>query len=791
MPVYTTIPDADVIFVNEPYRPITVIQNGWTPIFANVPRTNDDDTVDIVQKIVDWTGGFGTKPQINLYVGSNGFVSDIDLASVLSGKSAYASWLSVGNEGTEQDFIDSLSPFVISNVSEFITKDDTDGRAVICKDKNRTGGNIFINRPSDSGLIVNNGTIYQGANGTFWEMQLSADDNINLNYWGVDSTGTIDETVAINNAIIFCATNGYKYLNVSGIIKVTGRFSDYKNQVLFIGGGEIRSTYKYNYGETNVSNTEAQFSGLINKQGDLTKTVNILAKNTALKIVVFGDSIAYNRDYDTTAPNDTFFEIVNNETVANSWYANFIKGVQKRFPNKAISIANRAIPGFAISSYNSVISDLSEIPSWYVPEMLDKTWIDILKDEAPDLLIIQHGMNSDSTYIKSAIQFIALVEAWTKVPEIVIMSTPTLNYIDALSVDWAGAPRLQKFDVGNQQYSLANFKNAYLIDVARISSIKRYGVDFRTYNFKPKGIQQFAFQNGASVLPNGNIGIPSNGKAFVFRYSYEPKFFLSFSVKPDSAFTFFRINTGESFVIFSPTSVTVYPLTNEIGSQFPAITATYTLPIGVATNIRIEYGDFLNLYIDNKMILTSRYSAPIVNVLDDIVIDIQGNVGTTELSLFQYYEAEYATYKPTLTGQDLYGKLGSGTDGNAINHPTLVSVSETYNKAVNEFLDYLYNKSNNLQDPSYEVPYLIFNNGVRSYSLEGNNSSFGLVDQVDGVFRMLFKSNGTVGFGGITNPTSSMSVGNLGEYADNDAAIADGHTAGAFYRTGDVLKVVH
>ncbi len=44
---------------------------------------------------------------------------------------------------------------------------------------------------------------------------------------------------------------------------------------------------------------------------------------------------------------------------------------------------------------------------------------------------------------------------------------------------------------------------------------------------------------------------------------------------------------------------------------------------------------------------------------------------------------------------------------------------------------------------------------------------------------------------GLTNPTSAIHVKNLNEYADNTAALAAGHTIGAFYRTGDLLKVVH
>lgn len=54
--------------------------NGWTPELANVV-----DSLRVVEQVVDWFGGTGTKPAFGVYVGPIGFVDDISLAVNIRG----------------------------------------------------------------------------------------------------------------------------------------------------------------------------------------------------------------------------------------------------------------------------------------------------------------------------------------------------------------------------------------------------------------------------------------------------------------------------------------------------------------------------------------------------------------------------------------------------------------------------------------------------------------------------------------------------------------------------------
>ena len=84
------------------------------------------------------------------------------------------------------------------------------------------------------------------------------------------------------------------------------------------------------------------------------------------------------------------------------------------------------------------------------------------------------------------------------------------------------------------------------------------------------------------------------------------------------------------------------------------------------------------------------------------------------------------------------------------------------------------------------------NADVVQYTIGHDDSTDNLViggENVDDPFISIDKS-GNVGIGE-TTPTAPLQVVGIAEYTNNTTALAAGLTAGAFYRTGDDLKVVH
>lgn len=194
-----------------------------------------------------------------------------------------------------------------------------------------------------------------------------------------------------------------------------------------------------------------------------------------------------------------------------------------------------------------------------------------------------------------------------------------------------------------------------------------------------------------------------------------------------------------------------------------------------------------------KIIISSVFLLTMIGLqaqnLDRITISAGGNA-TDEVS---YSIGE--TFNFALADGDIYfntGNIGIGTT-----NPT--SKLRIENGAVTigvstESQDKLYIWNYNNQQMGLRKQ---FGSGVQVFATAGvNNPIFEVVHRAEfdnpllDEIKFTVLKDGNTGIG-TTTPTSKLQVVGLPEYADNAVALAGGLTVGAFYRTGDLLKVVH
>jgi hypothetical protein len=118
--------------------------NGWTPILALV-----QDNARVVERVIDWDGGSGTKPMVGDYVGSTGFVTDIADATDVRG--------TPGPTGAKGDAGDP-GAILVGDGANILTGDGVPDNGI------GTDGDLYINNL--------NGDVYKKVSGA-WVLQLN------------------------------------------------------------------------------------------------------------------------------------------------------------------------------------------------------------------------------------------------------------------------------------------------------------------------------------------------------------------------------------------------------------------------------------------------------------------------------------------------------------------------------------------------------------------------------------------------------------------------------------------
>lgn len=219
-------------------------------------------------------------------------------------------------------------------------------------------------------------------------------------------------------------------------------------------------------------------------------------------------------------------------------------------------------------------------------------------------------------------------------------------------------------------------------------------------------------------------------------------------------------------------------LTNDLASAIKLDDGTITLSTaisGTADNA-ISWKDVIKLVV-GKVLINETSNA---KMTEGLTI----NQGANDNEAFTLKSSDVNHSMSNLTESDTYFSLKkTDADSGGANirglsdgdYPGLAfqgimgTADPTNSNPAIRFQGIKYNGTTGASDMADDETVLAVQNGGNSFSILGN------------------------GFVGInTNtPTSALQVVGIVEYADNATAIAGGLTVGAFYRTGDLLKVVH
>lgn len=384
----------------------------------------------------------------------------------------------------------------------------------------------------------------------------------------------------------------------------------------------------------------------------------------AIKIAYVGDSITEGLDL---ASVDNAFPSLVGEAIKTSLpnvtvdYFNFGVG--------STSIANTFDPNFV--GGQGVFTQ-----PWAVP---GKSWYDIVKDYAPNLIVIAFGMNDSTQGSKFEYDnlktLVGMINSWNPQPSIIVVP----NILSAKNKDhfWgydnrytlAVARAAREFAKDNK-IACADANRLYLLlrdgidDVARITDKEQLFDDF------------FANWIGdtSDFVAKGDVLEPVSGATnkFVTRtrefYNghFEMHFALAGTGSANAAHIYYRHDPdlGSSMTVeISNSQVSLY----SSGSPTPIASASVNIAVGAATRLSvIVKGSSHRILIDYIELINVKTGAK----LQDGYITLGGpGLVPTFANMIRFYDDNIAA-SPFMNEVDLLGEYGKYGNGNGINHPT-------------------------------------------------------------------------------------------------------------------------
>jgi len=248
---------------------------------------------------------------------------------------------------------------------------------------------------------------------------------------------------------------------------------------LYCGGGQLKGLYRRESIPLGAPTNVRVSNGLC--QSGMTQFY--LAKEP--NVVIMGDSIS------TDGPNalsnaDSMVSIITRKIVSDN-------------NGRKITVTNRAIGG---QTWLNANTKPTGFPLWY--EDTSKNWLDYVRNDSPDLLILAFGMNDANGFNAGALHAVVnKINEWDKVPSLLFITNP----VPAISTTWCNGSGFYAtiYQEGRDwaagyARSYAKFYGYSILDINRQFCLLRDGRDYIGIPLAQKNIYKQTYIKDTSLI---------------------------------------------------------------------------------------------------------------------------------------------------------------------------------------------------------------------------------------------------------------------------------------------------
>lgn len=481
-----------------------------------------------------------------------------------------------------------------------------------------------------------------------------------------------NNTAAVQAAIDCAIERGIAEIEVpQGSFAVPGALTNRSN-VVFVGDGHLTGAGAY---RTRVVPEQADgptpFSNIVPKSH-----LNKFLTATNPVVVVVGDSIF------TPQPNTL--------DQSNTPWAVLIDKIQRDNPGKSIAFHNRAVGGMTWAEINGTA--WTNFPDWYTNT--GRAWLEYVKDLNPDLVIFASGMNDahlNGFNPAHVTDVVAKVKAWTKVPDMLFVTTPVPTLEPGPGFEMYATKADQEGRDKNAGWirSYADYNGYGYLDVNRQFNMARDGRDIL---------------NTQAERVATDVALPTG--SYVAAAEHECRDFSLRIALPSTAFNGPKTlavslgsNVNDTVLLFASGGkirFDFYYLAGAAVVNYKNVVSDIALP-ATAFEMQVEKKG-------NVFIASFSHDTRTAAVVRQKII-APGDVFTPKVG---WYDDQFATgpgtslkwlnigkerrIKPTITNDEMWGvgDASAGTKlpygGNGINHPTSLGVSAVFEPVIRNSL---------------------------------------------------------------------------------------------------------